>query len=154
MSLVLKLVPAMTAGRSGLRLACQSHTKSKTSMHTGHLQPALRTLDDYVAAFEHAWQGPLPPEITNFVPPENHAERKLIVLEMVRADLEFRWQRSLQKPLDQYTIEFPDLFDDEQNFRFWHLKNIEFGDFTRKLSVPTCTPRSIRSMCPVGRSLK
>ncbi len=105
-------------------------------MHTGHLQPALRTLDDYVAAFEHAWQGPLPPEITNFVPPENHAERKLIVLEMVRADLEFRWQRSLQKPLDQYTIEFPDLFDDEQNL--WILAFEEYR--VRRLHAEAVSP--------------
>lgn len=107
-------------------------------MKTGQLLPASMSLDDYVEAFEHAWQGNVVPELAAFAPPENHVEHKSIVLEMVRADLEFRWQRSIQKPLDQYAIEFPNLFEDEQS-----LSVLAFEEYrVRRLHGETLTPNA------------
>lgn len=69
-------------------------------------------LDEFVEAYELAWHGRSAPALADFLPPRGHARYPNIVLELVRVDIELRWQRGCARSLDDYRRQFPDLLDD------------------------------------------
>lgn len=119
-----------------VELSFQMIVSGRTScMQTGQLSPA-KSLDDYVEAFERAWQGEAVPRIIDFAPPGEHPDQRQILLEMIRADLEFRSQRECGKSLEQYATEFPELLSDEQA-----LSLLAFEEYrVRRLSGDTVVP--------------
>ncbi len=70
----------------------------------------LSTQVDKLAA---AWESDdLPPDLAQFVPAERTALRRLLLVELIKMDLEFRWLRhELPKRIEEYVEEFPDLSD-------------------------------------------
>lgn len=68
-------------------------------------------IDEFVEEFELAW-GEDVPEISDFLPSRDHRRFRDVLLEIVRADIELRWQRSCVKSLEAYGAQFPELFDD------------------------------------------
>jgi serine/threonine protein kinase len=78
----------------------------------------LRTLDwerlqDLLDPFEAAWHalegqaGVV--ELAGFLPPPTDPLRRLALIELIKADLEFRWRRGLPVGLDTYLADFPEL---------------------------------------------
>jgi serine/threonine protein kinase len=68
--------------------------------------------DAYVDQFESAWaQGP-PGEIESFLPPVGDEFRNRVLLELVRVDLERRWDQGDDTSIDVYLEEYPELRTD------------------------------------------
>ena len=58
-----------------------------------------------------AWQsGPRPPVLGNFLPENPAGVRRIVLCELIKVDLEYRWQQhSLPKTIEEYLAEFPEL---------------------------------------------
>ena len=70
---------------------------------------AWQQLSERIDAFVAAWQkGGEPPAPAEFVPAEPPALRRLTLVELIKVDLEYRWQgRRAPKLVEEYLIEFP-----------------------------------------------
>ena len=70
-------------------------------------------LSAQVDALTAAWQGPdLPPDLARFVPAEPKALRRLLLVELIKVDLEQRWLHfGLPKKVEEYVEEFPEIRD-------------------------------------------
>ena len=67
-------------------------------------------LSERIDALIAAWEGSSPPRLASFLPSEPPALRRLILAELVKVDLELRYDRSkAAKPLELYLEEFPEL---------------------------------------------
>ena len=68
-------------------------------------------LSDHLDAFVSAWQqGEAPPALGDFLPAAPAALRRLTLVEVIKVDLEYRWQQSrAPKLIEEYLREFPDL---------------------------------------------
>lgn len=73
-------------------------------------------VDEFVEAFELAWDADVVPEITDFLPGADHPRFHDTLLELVRVDLELRWQHGCVRTLDDYHRTFPELLDDAESF--------------------------------------
>jgi serine/threonine protein kinase len=75
---------------------------------------ALNALVEQADALLAAWQGDdLPPDLNQFLPGEPAALRQLVLKELVKIDLEYRWQHhDMPKQVEEYLEEFPDLAED------------------------------------------
>ncbi|HEY8503291.1 MAG TPA: protein kinase [Gemmataceae bacterium] len=95
---------------------------SSTSGPSGP-EPATRTfgpgggdrtwdlLTEHAARFAAAWEtDPEPPAIADHLPAEAGAARRLVLAELIKADLAYRWQRGRPRRLEEYLAEFPDCF--------------------------------------------
>ncbi len=60
-----------------------------------------------------AWQsGPRPPVLGKFLPENPAGVRRIVLCELIKVDLEYRWQQhSLPKTIEEYLAEFPELAD-------------------------------------------
>ncbi|HTQ40452.1 MAG TPA: serine/threonine-protein kinase [Pirellulales bacterium] len=72
---------------------------------------ALNALVERADALLAAWQGDdLPPDLSQFLPAEPPALRSLTLIELIKIDLEYRWQHhELPKQVEEYVEEFPEL---------------------------------------------
>ncbi|MGK8490780.1 hypothetical protein [Nocardia asiatica] len=62
-----------------------------------------------VAEFSEAWASGSPPDLSAYLPREQ-AERRTILIELIKVDLEYRWIRcDFPKRLVDYRAEFPEL---------------------------------------------
>ncbi|HEV2970710.1 MAG TPA: serine/threonine-protein kinase [Pirellulales bacterium] len=89
---------------------------SSTSTTTPLLDPAGATV-----ALEHvsarvdlligAWESPdRPPTLSKFLPDQPLEMRRLVLTELIKVDLEYRWQQhNLPKTVEEYLAEFPEL---------------------------------------------
>ncbi len=70
-------------------------------------------LSAQVDALSAAWQGPdLPPDLGRFVPAEPKALRRMLLVELIKVDLEQRWLHfGLPKMVEEYVEEFPEIRD-------------------------------------------
>ncbi|MCX7421544.1 MAG: protein kinase [Planctomycetia bacterium] len=93
-------------------------------MVSGVIEQVWLKLDEFVEAFELAWTADAVPEIADFLPPAEHPQFRETLLELVRVDLELRWQHGCAKTIDDYRCEFPELFDDAES-----LSQIAFEEF-------------------------
>src|SRR5262245_11899314 len=76
-------------------------------------QPTWDLLAERVDALVNAWEGGAPPALGSFLPDEAAGVRRLILIELIKADLEQRVAR--QQPLkliEDYAAEFPELAQD------------------------------------------
>ena len=73
-------------------------------------------VDELIEAFERAWADVAAPEITHFLPASDHPQRLETLLELVRVDLELRWQHGCPITLDDYRIKFPQLLSNSESF--------------------------------------
>lgn len=86
-------------------------------------------LEQVVEAFERAQRQDRTPEIGPFVADLPEELRAEIVVELVRSDIEYRWENGLAtRDLDTYRREFPDVFDSAE-----HLRGIAFEDCRQRL---------------------
>lgn len=66
-------------------------------------------LADVVALFSQAWASGSPPDLSTYLP-RGQAERRIILIELIKIDLEYRWLRfHFPKRLLDYRAEFPEL---------------------------------------------
>jgi serine/threonine protein kinase len=61
--------------------------------------------------FIENWETGQPPALAEFLPPGPLAHRRLVLIELVKVDLEQRTNRGLKKPLAEYTADFPELLE-------------------------------------------
>ncbi len=65
---------------------------------------------DRLEAFARAWDAdPGPPDVGHFLPAAPPAVRRLVLVELVKLDLDCRLQRDLARPLEEYVASFPEL---------------------------------------------
>ncbi|MGE3819015.1 MAG: serine/threonine-protein kinase, partial [Isosphaeraceae bacterium] len=74
-------------------------------------------VDDYVLAFEEAYQVRGGADPAAFLPPRGHPLHAAVLQELVRVDLEFGWGRGCPRDLDDYHREFPELVEDHEALR-------------------------------------
>lgn len=65
-----------------------------------------QTIDEYVAGYESAWTGERPTALAEHLPPADDPHFVDVLLELVRVDLELRWQRGCPRPLDDYLRDY------------------------------------------------
>lgn len=119
----------------------------------GTMQPFWLDLDAYVARFEAALE--LDPEVNvvDFAPPQSQAAYLEVARELVRVDLEYRWQQGQPRALADYQRDFPALFADAESlqaitFEEYRLRcelgdEPSFRDYERQFGIdPLCWPLS------------
>ncbi len=79
-------------------------------MGRGSINPSWTSLDDFVEAFEDARAEGEPVDLEHFLPETVHPLYLPVLRELVRVDLEYRWQAGRQQGLDHYQRRFPELF--------------------------------------------
>jgi len=91
-------------------------TGTRERLTTGDASQAWDELSRCVDTFIEAWEqgGPEPgttqPDIAQFLPSDPPALRRFVLIELVKVDLEYRWQdRRAPKTLEAYLQEFPEL---------------------------------------------
>ncbi|HTI51842.1 MAG TPA: serine/threonine-protein kinase [Planctomycetaceae bacterium] len=66
-----------------------------------------------VERFLNVWEtGNSPPDLAAFLPTAAPAVRRMTLIELIKVDLEYRWQSRRPRPLTDYVREFPELADD------------------------------------------
>jgi serine/threonine protein kinase/predicted Zn-dependent protease len=72
----------------------------------------MHTLDDYVEAFESAYQTHGAADLRSFLPPADDPLHRSVLCELIRIDLEFAWESNRPRSLEEYRRDFPGLFED------------------------------------------
>lgn len=73
------------------------------------LSSSLSILTRHVDLFIKAWEQGVPPTLTDFLPPDRHF-RKTVLVELIKYDLECRWSGCIDPLfLEDYTTLFPEL---------------------------------------------
>ncbi|MFN8857652.1 MAG: serine/threonine-protein kinase [Planctomycetaceae bacterium] len=71
---------------------------------------AWQQLSEQAERFAGAWQDcSEPPSLAAYLPAEPLSLRRLMLIELIKLDLEYRWQLGLRKLLSDYEVEFPEL---------------------------------------------
>src|SRR3954464_12562139 len=74
-------------------------------------------VSDGVEAFESALARGDGCEVSDFAPRSDHPERLEILCELVRVDLEHRWEGGRPRRLEEYRATFPTLFEESDLVR-------------------------------------
>jgi serine/threonine protein kinase len=61
--------------------------------------------------FIETWEGGREPTLAEFLPPEPPSHRRLVLIELVKVDLEQRTTRGAKKALEAYAADFPELLE-------------------------------------------
>jgi len=73
-------------------------------------EPAvLDWIDDVADRFDAAWKSGAPPRIVDFLQDTAGERRAALLAELVKIDLEYRWQAGERRTLDDYLCEFTEL---------------------------------------------
>ena len=92
--------------------------------------------DDYIRAFEAAWDSGEPDDLGAFLPEAGDPLRDRVLVEVVCVDLELRWARGRPRSLADYQSSFPQLFRDRVS-----LNEVTFEEYRlRRLSGDDVTP--------------
>src|SRR6516162_6293235 len=64
--------------------------------------------------FDQAWREGSSPDLAAFLPASNEAARRQVLEELIKIDLEYRWQQSSSRPelrrsVEEYAALYPDL---------------------------------------------
>lgn len=99
-------------------------------------------LSAHLERFIDGWESGTPPEIADFLPAEPPGLRKLALVELVKLDMEHRWDRGERALLERYIEAFPelaqngqvpsDLIHEEQHIRKQQEDPIEPGEYERR----------------------
>jgi eukaryotic-like serine/threonine-protein kinase len=83
---------------------------SSPQSHLDHNSAAgsFSILADAVGRFVDAWAGGEVPDIGEYLPADGGMRRMLLV-ELIKVDLEYRWNNGLEKRVHEYVAEFPEL---------------------------------------------
>lgn len=93
-------------------------------------------IDVSVDAFELAWSSGSVPEPRDFLPQGEDQHYSSVLQEILRVDIEHRWDRGLSRPLEQYLAEFPELAVSHDLF-----VQVAYEDYrTRKQAGESVTP--------------
>ena len=77
-------------------------------------ESASRAWDDWAQRLErfiNTWDGGGEPTLAEFLPPEPPSHRRLVLVELIKVDLEQRTTRGKQKLLKDYVVEYPELIE-------------------------------------------
>jgi hypothetical protein len=75
---------------------------------------ATQAWDDLAARLDRflaSWESGAEPLLTEFLPEEPHVHRRMVLVELVKIDLEQRTSRGQPKQLEVYAAEFPELLE-------------------------------------------
>ena len=75
---------------------------------------ATQAWDDLAARLDRflaSWEGGAEPLLTEYWPDEPEVHRRMVLVELVKIDLEQRTSRGQPKQLESYTAEFPELLE-------------------------------------------
>ncbi len=74
--------------------------------------PVLEWIEEIARRFESAWQaGSTPPRVVDFLGDASSVQRLMLILELVRIDIEYRNKAGVSATLEAYALEFPELRD-------------------------------------------
>ncbi len=92
-------------------------------------------IDESIDRFEEAWnlRTTSPPEVRTFLPEGDAAERGAALTELLRVDMERRWDSEMRRTFDDYLREFPELsMDGRSDLAFEEYRHrIEQGEQIR-----------------------
>jgi serine/threonine protein kinase/Tfp pilus assembly protein PilF len=110
-------------------------------MNQALIDPSWQELDDFVDAFEMVQQRDGRADLPDFLPHPEHPLYRPVLLELLRLDLEYGWQRGQGRSLSEYQRIFPELFED-----LACLAQIAFEEYRLRLQVgQAVTPEEYRS---------
>jgi WD40 repeat protein len=66
-------------------------------------------VDSAVKRLEDLWKSGHCPDLAPLLPPADHSCRREVLVAIVKADQELRWEAGVQKPLESYLAEWPEL---------------------------------------------
>lgn len=128
-----------------------------TEPHEQPAEPAsdLEWVDQVADRFEAAWKAGAAPNIADFLAGEADGRRRQLVRELVKIDLEWRWQAGEHKGVHEYVAAFPELLDPSGSIPddvLAHLKRIwrRFGkdDGGNRTIAPNLAGGGIHLTCP------
>ncbi|MDZ4783847.1 MAG: serine/threonine-protein kinase [Planctomycetia bacterium] len=88
---------------------------------SGHTEPPQETepstmlwerLSAHLERFIDAWESGTPPDVSEFLPADPPGLRRLALVELIKLDLEHRWERGERALLERYVEAFPELTQD------------------------------------------
>jgi serine/threonine protein kinase len=71
-----------------------------------HWELLTERLEAFVSAWDAAAQ---PPALADYLPDSPPALRRLVLVELVKVDLDYRWQRKMARPVEEYGRDYPEL---------------------------------------------
>src|SRR6516225_12260417 len=77
-------------------------------------EPGSADLDAFIEDFETAWARRGDVDLAVFLPPRDSALYLEVLCELIRVDLELRWQTGSPRPLDYYEHAFPEAFENSE----------------------------------------
>ncbi|MEZ6062943.1 MAG: serine/threonine-protein kinase, partial [Planctomycetaceae bacterium] len=102
-------------------------------------------LDSAVEAFEAAIASGVPCAPVDFAPQPSHPAYAEIVVELVRVDLERGWRTGVPRTVEDYVLDFPDIFAEQdrrsqlayEEFRVrkMHGQPVDPADYSRRLGI-------------------
>lgn len=83
-------------------------TRTRLDVDAG--QPTWDLLAGKLEALIQRWdESTRPPVLSEFVPDGTPSLRRLVLTELIKVDLDYRWQRNAPKLIEDYAVEFPEL---------------------------------------------
>jgi eukaryotic-like serine/threonine-protein kinase len=76
--------------------------------------PRAKELDDFIQSYESAWADGEPADLKTFLPDSDNPLYIPVLREVVRIDLEYKWDRGRPQPLEEYRSSYPELFLDRE----------------------------------------
>ncbi len=103
-------------------------------------KPARLDLDDYIERYESARATDSEVDVAHFGPDKSHPEYAQIMVELLRVDLEYGWQRGERDKLGECQSRFADVLRDPD-----HLQQVAFEEFRlRRLAGESVSPDEYR----------
>ena len=101
----------MSGGLSASSEEVRGRPATELDAQAEHAAATWDVLAVQVQAFIQAWEGrPEPPEMAEFVTDGPANLRRLVLLEIIKVDLDYRWSRGRQpRPVEDYLAAFPEL---------------------------------------------
>ncbi len=108
-------------------------------------ESAQLDLDDYIEPFESARVTDSDVDLARFGPDKRHPKYAQIMVELLRVDLEYCWQRGERDKLVEYQSRFPDVLSVPD-----HLQQVAFEEFRlRRLAGENVSPDEYRQGCSI-----
>src|SRR5262245_25044051 len=87
-----------------------SETAAVTGLPLEEGQPTWNVLAQQLAALVQRWATATePPRLAEFLPDDAGPLRRIVLAELIKVDLDYRWSRHCPRTLEEYAAEFPEL---------------------------------------------